>query len=238
MLALQALSSFTTANPTGIFGTADNPAHLDQLLLALQMSTPTKHQSDAIHRSINEKLAWIESKSLAQALTQGTDVLTPSSIADPSVATRIVPPQSSLGPQSSLKRSREAAPLDLLPIKETRITQFNVATQSVPASRLSHQRQVKGTSFFGDLIQAHSVQHLATSSLVGLSQPRSRGHSSGLATSTRPGRSGEDKGKISLLYTCFSQVIQGQRHFSPVIQSQRHLSSSTTVEACRSARGA
>jgi len=42
------------------------------------------------------------------------------------------------------------------------------------------------------LIQANSVQHLATSSLVGPSQARSRARSSGLATNTLPGRSGED----------------------------------------------
>jgi len=106
------------------------------------MSAPTKQQSDAIHRSINEKLTWIESESIAQALTQNADVQTPSSIADPSVATGFFLPPSSLGPQSSLKRSREEIPLDLLPGKETRITQFNVATQSVTAGRLLHQRQV------------------------------------------------------------------------------------------------
>ena len=60
-LASQALIYFTTANPTGIFGTTDTPVHLDQLLLALQMSAPTKHQSDAIHRSINSKLASVRS---------------------------------------------------------------------------------------------------------------------------------------------------------------------------------
>jgi len=147
------------------------------------MSAPNKHQPDAIHRSINEALARIESESIAHALDQHEDVQTPSSLADPSVATTIPPP---------LKRSREIVPLDLLPVKEARITQFNVATQSVPPDRPAHQRQVKGTSFFGDLIQANSVQHLATSSLVGPSQARSRARSSGLATNTRPGRSGED----------------------------------------------
>jgi hypothetical protein len=182
-LTNQALRSFTITNPTGIFGTADSPVHLDQLLLALQMSAPNKHQSDAIHRSINEALARIESESFAQALDQHEDVQTPSSHADPSVATTIPPP---------LKRSREMVPLDLLPVKEARITQFKVATQSVPPDRPAHQRQVKGTSFFGDLIQANSVQHLATSRLVGPSQARPRARSSGLATNTRPGRSGED----------------------------------------------
>jgi len=120
-LTNQALRSFTTANPTGILGTADSPVHLDQLLLALQMSAPNKHQSDAVHRSINEALAWIESESIAHALDQHEDVQTPSSLADPSVATTIPPP---------LKRSSEIVPLDLLPVKEARITQFNVATQS------------------------------------------------------------------------------------------------------------
>ncbi len=147
------------------------------------MSAPNKHQSDAIHRSINEALARIESESIAQALDQHEDVQTPSSLPNPSVATAL-PPQ--------LKRSRETVPLDLLPVKEARITQFNMATQSVPPDRPAHQRQVKGTSFFGDLIQPNSVQHLATSSLVGPSQARSRARSSGLATNTRPGRSGED----------------------------------------------
>ena len=91
-LTNQALRSFTTANPTGIFGTTDSPVHLDQLLLALQMSAPNKHQSDAIHRSINEALARIESESIAQALNQHDDVQTPSSHADPSVATTNPPP--------------------------------------------------------------------------------------------------------------------------------------------------
>ena len=110
---------------------------------------------------------------------------------DPSLAPGIVLPQSSLTPQSSPKRSREAVPLELVPIKKTRITQFNLSTQSVPVNRLPHQRQVKGTFFFGDLIQANSVQQLATSSLVGLPQTQSRARSAGLATSTRPGWSGE-----------------------------------------------
>ena len=76
--------------------------------------------------------------------------------------------------------------------KEPRLTQFNLSTQTVPANRLPHQRQVKGTNFFGDLIQANSVQQLATSRLAGLSQSRPRARSPGLATNTRPGRSGED----------------------------------------------
>jgi len=150
-LTNQALRSFTIANPTGIYGTADSSVHLDQLLLALQMSAPNKHQSDAIHRSINEALVRIESESVAQALGQHEDVQTPSSPADLSMATTISPP---------LKRSREMVPLDLLPVKEARITQFNTATQSVPPDRPAHQRQVKGTSFFGDLIHANSVQTL------------------------------------------------------------------------------
>jgi hypothetical protein len=59
-LTNQALHSFTTANPTGIFGTTDSPVHLDQLLLELQMSAPNKHQSDAIHRSINGGLRYCD----------------------------------------------------------------------------------------------------------------------------------------------------------------------------------
>jgi hypothetical protein len=58
--------------------------------------------------------------------------------------------------------------------------------------RISISISVKGTSFFGDLVQANSVQHLATSSFIGPAQSRPRAQSSGLATSTRPGRSGED----------------------------------------------
>ena len=72
-----------------------------------------------------------------------------------------------------------------MPVKETRFTLFTLLTQSVPANRLPHQRQVKETNFFGDLIQAKSVQHLATSSLIGLPQQHSRARSSGLATNTR-----------------------------------------------------
>jgi hypothetical protein len=72
-LANQALMWFTTENPTGVFGTADNPVQLEQLLLELQLSAPSKYQSDAILRSINNKLAWIESELLAQALTQDHD---------------------------------------------------------------------------------------------------------------------------------------------------------------------
>jgi len=59
-LTNQALHSFTTANPSGIFGTTDSPVHLDQLLLELQMSAPNKHQSDAIHRSINGGLRYCD----------------------------------------------------------------------------------------------------------------------------------------------------------------------------------
>ena len=174
-LAAQALTFLSTDNPHRIFGPVDHPVNLEQLLLELQLSAPTKHQSDAIHRSINNKLEWIESEWLAQAVTQEKEHFSPSVPADPLLVPGHVLPQSSLAAPSSLKRSREAIPLESVPVKETRITQFNLSTQSVP---------VKGTNFFGDLIQANSVQQLATSSLVGLS--------SGLATSTRPGRSGED----------------------------------------------
>jgi hypothetical protein len=59
----------------------------------------------------------------------------------------------------------------------------------VPVDRLPHQRKIKGTAFFGDLIQANSVQKLATSSLGGFHQKSS---TSGLATKTIPGRSGPD----------------------------------------------
>ena len=115
---------------------------------------------------------------------QKEDILPPVSV-DPSLAPGIGLPQSPIGPQCS-KRSRQAVPLELVSVKEPRITQFNLSTQTVPANRLPHQRQVKGTNFFGDLIQANSVQQLATSRLVGLSQSRPRARSPGLATSTRP----------------------------------------------------
>ena len=42
----------------------------EQLLLELHLSAPSKHQSDAIHRSLNNKLEWIESEWLAQAVTE------------------------------------------------------------------------------------------------------------------------------------------------------------------------
>ena len=160
--------------------------------MELHLSAPSKHQSDAIHRSINNKLEWIESEWLEQAVTEQKEDLLPPVSVDPSLAPDIGLPQSSIATQSSLKRSREAVPLELVSVKEPRITQFNLSNQTVPANRLPHQRQVKGTNFFGDLIQANSVQQLATSRLVGLSQSRPRARSPGLATSTRPGRSGED----------------------------------------------
>ena len=158
--------------------------------MELHLSAPSKHQSDAIHRSLNNKLEWIESEWLAEAVTeQKEDFKSVDSSSAPGTGLA----QPSTASQNPTKRSREAVPLELVPVKEPRITQFNLATQSVPADRLPHQRQVKGTSFFGDLIQSNSVQQLATSRLVGLSQSRPRSSSSGLATSTRPGRSGEDK---------------------------------------------
>jgi len=151
------------------------------------MSAPKKYQSDAIHRSINSKLAWIESKLLAQALTQDKEHhLSCSS------TPVVVLPQSSIAAKNSLKRPRDAAPLELALTKETRFTKFNLSTESVPVHRLPHQRQVKDTSFFGDLIQANSVQKLAASSLVGLHQQHSRVRQSSLAISTRPGRSRDD----------------------------------------------
>ena len=191
-LAAHALTLFTAQNPRGNFDIDGQVVDLEQLLLELHLSAPSKHQSDAIHRSINNKLEWIESEWLEQAVTEQKEDLLPLVSVDPSLAPGIGLPQSSIAPQSSLKRSREAVPLELVPVKEPCITQFNLSTQSVPANRLPHQRQVRGTNFFGDLIQANSVQQLATSSLVGLSQSRPRACLPGLATSTRPGRSGED----------------------------------------------
>jgi hypothetical protein len=81
------------------------------------------------------------------------------------------------------------------PTKETGLTQFNLSTESVPTHRLPHQRPIKGTSSFGDRIQANGVQKLATSSIqinkTGVVST-SHAHQSGLAISTRPGRSGDD----------------------------------------------
>jgi hypothetical protein len=137
-LASQTLTwiKVTTENRTGVFGRTDNPDHLKQLLLELHMSTPSKYQSDAIHRSINSKLAWIESELPAQALTQDKEHhLSPPS-ADPSSAPVVVLPQSSVSAQSSLKHQRDAAPLELAPTKETRLTQFNLSTESVPVYKL------------------------------------------------------------------------------------------------------
>ena len=131
-------------------------------------------------------------------------------------------------------------PLDLLPVKEARITQFNVATQSVPPDRPAHQRQVKGTSFFGDLIQANSVQHLATSRLMGPSQARPRARSSGLATSTRPGRSGADtrpgmtSGPQRKDFVIVPVPLKSTKVNVSSLQRHRHLPSSATVNACSS----
>ena len=69
-LAAQALTLFTTQNPHGNFEIDVQPVNLEQLLLELHLSAPSKHQSDAIHRSINNKLEWIESEWLAQAVTE------------------------------------------------------------------------------------------------------------------------------------------------------------------------
>jgi hypothetical protein len=55
-LAAQALTFLSTDNPHGNFGNADHPINLKQLLLELHLSAPSKHQSDAIYRSINSKL--------------------------------------------------------------------------------------------------------------------------------------------------------------------------------------
>jgi hypothetical protein len=69
-LANQALTLFTAQNPHGVLGPDDDPVHLEQLLYELQMSTPSRYQSDAIHRSINKKLEFIESELSAQGLSQ------------------------------------------------------------------------------------------------------------------------------------------------------------------------
>jgi hypothetical protein len=171
-LANHALTLFTTENPTGVFGSADNPVQLEQLLLEFQMTAPSKYQSDAIHRSLNNKLAWIESELLAQALTQDHDHHFPPLSPVPSSDVVHVP-QSSAVAQSSLKRPRDVAPLELVPTKETHLTQFNLSTQSIPAQQLPSQRPIKATNFFGDRIQANGVQQLATSSLGGLPKQRS-----------------------------------------------------------------
>lgn len=73
-LAQEALKWFTAENPPGIFGTEDNPVHIEQLLLELQMSAPSKYQSDAIHRSIDSTLQTLESVLIAQALSQDKDL--------------------------------------------------------------------------------------------------------------------------------------------------------------------
>jgi hypothetical protein len=199
-LATHALSLFTTENPTGVFGSADNPVHLDQLLLEFQLSASSKYQSDVIHRSINKKLESIESEMLAQALTQDRDQMFPPLSPVPS-ADVVHVPQSSAAAQSSLKRPRDFAPLELTSTKETRLTQFNLSMQSIPAQRLPSQRPIKGTNFFGDRIQANSVPQVATSSLGAVSNQRSSKSGTaqaasalppGRATSTRPGSSGPD----------------------------------------------
>jgi hypothetical protein len=112
------------------------------------MSAPSKYQSDAIHRTIDSTLQTLDSVLLAQALSQDRDLHFP---ALPSSSTIVVNaiPQSSIEAQASLKRPREAAPLELVPTKESRLTQFNLATESVPVDRLPHQRKIKGTAFFG-----------------------------------------------------------------------------------------
>jgi hypothetical protein len=187
-LAQHALTWFTAENPHGIFGSEDNVVHVEQLLLELQLSAPSKYQSDAIHRSIDSTLQTLDSVLLAQALSQDKDLHFPAlSSTSTNVGNTIL--QSSNEAQASLKRPREAAPLELVLTKEPRLTQFNLATESVPVDRLPHQRKIKGTTFFGDLIQANSVQKLATSSLGSLLQKSS---TSGLATKTKPGRSGPD----------------------------------------------
>ena len=103
-LAAQALTLFTTQNPHGNFDIAGLPVNLEQLLLELHLSAPTKHQSYAIHRSISNKLEWIESEWLAQAVTQQKEDLSQPVSVDPSLAPGVVLPQSSLAPQKPLKR--------------------------------------------------------------------------------------------------------------------------------------
>ena len=91
----------------------------EQLLLELHLSAPSKHQSDAIHRSLNNKLEWIESEWLAQAVTEQKEDLLPPVSVDPSLAPDSGLPQSSVAIQSSLKRSRETASLELVSVKES-----------------------------------------------------------------------------------------------------------------------
>ena len=69
-LAAHALTLFTTQNPRGSIEIDGQQIDLEQLLLELHLSAPSKHQSDAIHRSLNNKLEWIESEWLAQAVTE------------------------------------------------------------------------------------------------------------------------------------------------------------------------
>ena len=61
-LAAHALTFFTTQNPRGNFKIDGQVVDLEQLLLELHLSAPSKHQFDAIHRSLNNKLEWIESE--------------------------------------------------------------------------------------------------------------------------------------------------------------------------------
>ena len=143
-LAAHALTLFTTQNPGGNLDIDGQIVDLEQLLLELHLSAPSKHQSDAIHHSINNKLEWIESEWLAQAVTeQKEDLLS----TNPSSALGTGLPQSPIASQTSIKRSRDAVPLELVSVKEPRITQFNLSTQSVLANRLPHQRQVKWIKF-------------------------------------------------------------------------------------------
>jgi len=90
-LAAQALTFLSTDNPHGNFGNDDHPVNLEQLLLELHLSAPSNHQTDAIHRSINSKLEWIESEWLAQAVTQEKEHLSPPVSADPSLLLQIMP---------------------------------------------------------------------------------------------------------------------------------------------------
>ena len=156
-----------------------------------ESSTPSCYQSDAIHRSINNKLEFIESELSAQGLSQDREHHFPALSSNSSPVAVGLPHQSAIENQASLKRPQVAAPLELAPAKETRLTQFNLSIESVPANRIPHQRVVKGTNFFGDFIQANSDLHQQRSSKSdSTSAPRLS--NSRLATRTCPGRSGLD----------------------------------------------
>lgn len=108
-LAAQSLKLLTAANPQGASGPSEDHACIDQLLLALQTSAPSRHRRDSIHRSINNKMISLKALS-------STPVHSPRSHSNDKElsASYVGIAQSSARAQESLKRPRVTNPLEII----------------------------------------------------------------------------------------------------------------------------